>query len=631
MTDTGVYGAFARAARRWPDRIAVSDGTRSLTYAELDRAAEALARRLRAAGAERGILVGLCADRDVDLITAMLAVLRTGAAYVPMDPGYPDERLRLTLSDARCPVLVGRPALRDRLDAPGVRFVAIDEPGTGSACDGPATAAETVCDADAAYVIYTSGSTGRPKGVRVTHANVLRLFTVSAEKFAFGPDDVWTMFHSAAFDFSVWEIWGALLHGGRLIVVPYAITRDPDAMWELVRDERVTVLSQTPTAFTHLAAAAAAAGFGPTSLRTVVFGGEALHVATLRPWIDAYGTRKPALINMYGITETTVHVTYRPVTRADLDRPGSPIGGPLDDLTLHLLDDRFEPVPEGETGEIFVGGAGVSDGYLHQPALTARRFVPDPAGGGRRLYRTGDLAVRRPDGELHYAGRRDHQVKLRGFRIELGEIERTLMNHPLVGAAAVVVDETDPGHPRLAAYLVPVPDADPAATDQALRDHLAEHLPPHMVPGSLTMLASLPLTPNGKLDRGQLPAPDRHRAAAAPADLPRNEIEATVAGLFQEVLRCGPPGIHRSFFDLGGDSLLAVGLMARVRRGFGVELPIRALLNAPTVAGLAQAVVETLVAGMDEDQLGELLSAEEARDPGAGGASVRTGPTAART
>ncbi|MEW2119729.1 amino acid adenylation domain-containing protein [Streptomyces sp. NPDC005474] len=614
MTVSGVYGAFARAASRWPDRTAVSDDSRSLTYAELERAAEELAGRLRAAGAGRGTLVGLCADRGVGLIAAMLAVLRTGAAYVPMDPGYPDERLRLTLSDAGCRILLGGPGLDERLGVHDIPFLTVDPPAAGHE---PAGEPEQVCATDAAYVIYTSGSTGRPKGVRVTQANVLRLFSVTEEKFAFGPEDVWTMFHSAAFDFSVWEIWGALLHGGRLVVVPYAVTRDPDAMWELLRAERVTVLSQTPTAFTHLIAAAGAAGFPGTSLRTVVFGGEALHVATLRPWIDRYGTDAPSLINMYGITETTVHVTHRPVTRADLDRPGSPIGAPLADLTLHLLDDRLEPVPDGETGELFVGGAGVADGYLNRPDLTAQRFLPDPAGGGGRLYRTGDLAARRPDGELEYRGRRDHQVKLRGFRIELGEIERTLTNHPLVAAAAVVLDETDPGHPRLASYLVLSPDADPDATERDLRDHLARHLPPHMVPATSTVLAALPLTSNGKLDRTQLPAPDRARTATEPEDGPQGEIETSVAALFDEVLGCGPVARHRGFFDLGGDSLLAVRLMARLRRAFAMDLPIRALLNAPTVAGLAQAVVEALVAEMDEmdeESLGELLAAEETRD-----------------
>ncbi|MFI7322854.1 amino acid adenylation domain-containing protein [Streptomyces venezuelae] len=624
---TGVCGVLAGVVSRWPDRVAVSDGTDSLTYRELDRRSAALAERLRAAGARRGVLVGVCADRGVGLIVALVAALRTGAGYVPLDPGYPGERLRLTVQDAQCVAVAAPGRLAQELAGAAGAFVDLDEPLPGADARAPGTdrgegggevpfaGCARVAGQDTAYVIYTSGSTGRPKGVRVSHDNLLRLFTTSAGLFGFDEHGVWSMFHSAAFDFSVWEIYGALLHGGRVHVIPYATTRDPDAVWRLVRDEGITMLSQTPTAFAHLTHAAARAGHPPTSLRHVVFGGEALNPAQLAEWAAHYGTDTPELVNMYGITETTVHVTHHRVTDADIHDPhpqGSPIGTPLPDLTLHLLDEHLDPVEDLTVAEIYVSGPGVAQGYLDRPALTAGRFLPDPHRPGGRLYRSGDLAHRTPDGRYHHHGRSDHQIKLRGFRIEPGEIERTLLAHPFVHAAAVTLDRTDPGHPQLAAYTV-LADATPAtgATHKELHDHLAQHLPPHMIPSTITALPALPTTPNGKLDTAQLPPPTRTWQDAGPADGPRDDIEASIAELFTEVLGVQRIGIHDGFFDIGGDSLLAIRLMARVRRVFGLRLQVRALLEAPTVARLAAVVTETLVAEMDPAELEALLSAEE--------------------
>ena len=310
---------------------------------------------------------------------------------------------------------------------------------------------------DLAYVIYTSGSTGKPKGVLVTHANVTRLFSATDPWFAFGPHDVWTLFHSYAFDFSVWELWGALLYGGRLVIVPYWVSRDPAAFRKLLVDERVTILNQTPSAFRQLIQADLAEAPAPYALREIIFGGEALELQSLKPWIERYGDAKPRLVNMYGITETTVHVTYRPITRADVEAGrGSVIGRPIPDLYIRLLDERGEPVPVGVPGEIWVGGAGVANGYLNRPELTAQRFVTDPFDPSRsaRLYRAGDLARRLPDGDLEFLGRIDAQVKIRGFRIELGEIEAALNAHPMVRQSAVITREARPGDMRLVAYIV---------------------------------------------------------------------------------------------------------------------------------------------------------------------------------
>ncbi|MEU7109986.1 amino acid adenylation domain-containing protein, partial [Streptomyces sp. NPDC046215] len=365
---------------------------------------------------------------------------------------------------------------------------------------------------DAAYVIHTSGSTGRPKGVVIPHSNVIRLFETSAAHFAFGPDDVWTLFHSYAFDFSVWEIWGPLLHGGRLLIVPQTTTRSPAEFLELLRTEQVTVLNQTPSAFLQLITADTdtPAGTDPLALRYVIFGGEALEPAHLRPWAQRHGTTSPALVNMYGITETTVHVTHQQITDTLIEDPSarSLIGTPLPDLRVYVLDHCLKPVPPGRTGEMYVAGPGLARDYLGRPALTAGRFVADPFGPpGTRMYRTGDLARRTPEGTLEYAGRADQQVKIRGFRIEPGEIEAALAAHPAVARAAVTARQTQgAGDRMLVAYAVPAPGHQPAPAE--LRAHLATVLPEHMVPSACVLLDALPLTANGKLDTKALPAPD---------------------------------------------------------------------------------------------------------------------------
>ncbi|HEY4593389.1 MAG TPA: amino acid adenylation domain-containing protein, partial [Thermoanaerobaculia bacterium] len=425
-----------------------------LTYGELEARANRLARRLQARGVGPGDRVALLLERSAELVVAVLGVLKAGAAYVPIDPAYPAERVAFVRADSGAALLLTAADL-EGLDAYGSERLAIP------------------LDAELpAYVIYTSGSTGTPKGVVVTHANVDRLFTATDPWFGFNAEDVWVLFHSYAFDFSVWELWGALRYGGRLLVLSFLESRDPEGFYRLLRDERVTVLNQTPSAFRQLVwAEEAVLGGAPPdlALRCVIFGGEALEPASLAPWFARYGDRKPRLINMYGITETTVHVTYRPLEEADL-AGGSRIGVPIPDLAVHLLDAFLRPVPLGVAGEIHVGGAGLAEGYLDRPGLTAERFVPDPFSGvpGARLYRSGDLARRRPDGDLEYLGRIDHQVKIRGFRIELGEIESALVRHPQV-REAVVMARSDGADRSLVAYVVPREMAEeaPQAADEA--------------------------------------------------------------------------------------------------------------------------------------------------------------------
>ena len=429
-----VHEVFEAQAARTPDAVAVVAEGISLTYAEVDARANRLARHLRTLGVGPETLVGVCLERGAELIPALLGVLKSGAGYLPLDPANPVERLGYVVADAGASVVVTQSSLEPLVDSvhDGETVVLDRETATlhGYPAEPPASSAGPD---NTVYVIYTSGSTGRPKGVTLTHANVVRLLSTAQEHYAFDETDVWSMFHSYAFDVSVFEMWGALLHGGRLVVVPGEVTRSPEDFLDVLAEQGVTVLSQTPTAFRALVSAAADGDprIGRLALRHVVFAGERLEFPELVPWVERLGLRAPVLVNMYGITETTVHTTFHEVAAGDLERSaGNPIGRPLSDLRVHLLDGRGELVPIGVPGEIHVGGPGVARGYLNRPELTAERFVPDPFGPpGARLYRSGDLARRRPDGSLEFLGRIDHQVKIRGYRIELGEIEAVLTGH----------------------------------------------------------------------------------------------------------------------------------------------------------------------------------------------------------
>ncbi|MEV0135170.1 amino acid adenylation domain-containing protein [Dactylosporangium sp. NPDC050688] len=598
LTGAGtLHAAFAARAAERPDAVAVSgDGEQDrLTYAQLSERAGRIAAALRERGEGPGSIVGLVLERGVDLPAAVLGVLRAGAAYLPIDPENPADRTADQFAECRVrtvlagPQTVHAPALGTD-GGPHVMVLDWQDPAWSGPAPEP-VAADVSPDAPA-YVIYTSGSTGRPKGVLVAHRHVLRLLDACDEHMRFGPDDVWTLFHSYAFDFSVWEIWGALLHGGRLIVVPQWATRAPDVFADLVRREGVTVLSQTPSAFGQVSAALPERG-GPTALRYVVFGGEALDLGALRPWVAAHGDRQPELINMYGITETTVHVTVRPVREADLAETASLIGPPLPDLSLYLLDGALHPVGTGVPGEIFVGGDGVTHGYVANPALTADRMLPDPFGDrpGARMYRSGDLAVRRADGELVYLGRGDDQVKVRGHRIELGEVQAALGALDGVARAAVVLERDRVGAATLAGYVVPAADAHP--TGGALRRALLRTLPEWMVPASVTVVDELPLTRNGKLDRKALAARADKAAPTGPrGEAPRGDTAAALAAIWTDLLGVPAVGGDDNFFELGGHSLMVMHLVARIRTTLGVDVPMETLFRNPQLQPLADAVDE---------------------------------------
>ncbi|MFG1349956.1 amino acid adenylation domain-containing protein [Xanthobacter autotrophicus] len=587
---TPVHERIAAQARLRPDAIAVTCGAQVLTYEALDRHAERLARRLANEGVGPGDIVGISAGRSPALIAGLLAILKTGAAYLPLDPIYPQARRAHMIADAgvRC-ILTDTPNATV-LPQTGLRHILLDLYGEAEEDAAAMRPWPSPHPDQPAYVIYTSGSTGTPKGVVVTHGNVARLLSATAPWFGFGPDDVWTLFHAYGFDFSVWEIFGALSLGGRLVVVPHAVSRAPEEFLDLVVRERVTVLNQTPSAFRpFLQAALARAETPDLALRHVIFGGEALDVGVLGPWYERFGIRA-RLVNMYGITETTVHVTYRPLGPGDVTGASrSPIGGPIPDLTLHLLDEMLDPVPIGVPGELCVGGAGLASGYLKRPGLTAARFVPDPYGPpGSRLYLSGDKAVRRPDGTLDYLGRGDGQVKIRGFRIELGEIAARLRDDAAITDAAVVVRDL-PGGPALVAYVVARGPLDPAA----VRDRLKAGLPDHMVPAHVVALDALPLTANGKLDRAALPEPRASGTASAP---PEGADEEALAAIWRDVLGAGEIGREDNFFALGGHSLSATQVRLEIRERLGVEVPVRRLFECQTLRSLALVLAETRAA-----------------------------------
>ncbi|WP_285505284.1 non-ribosomal peptide synthetase [Actinokineospora sp. NBRC 105648] len=565
---------FAEQVAKAPGALALVAGDERLTYAELDARSDAVADVLVERGAVPGGIVAVALPRSADLVVAVLAVLKSGAAYLPLDPDYPRARLDFMLSDAAPTLVVTTPELRDQFAVPVVT----------TADTAPAGQRPTVTADHPAYVIYTSGSTGTPKGVLVPHRNVDRLLSATDHWFGFGPDDVWTLFHSYAFDFSVWELWGALLRGGTLVVVDHATSRSPEAFLDLLARERVTVLNQTPSAFHQLDEADRARGGAELALRYVIFGGEALDPRTLAGWYARHADDAPRLVNMYGITETTVHVTYRPLTEHDAEDGGPDVGVPIPDLRAYVLDAGLAPVAPGVIGELHVAGAGLADGYLNRPGLTATRFVANPFGAGR-LYRTGDLA-RWVDGTLEYLGRADGQVKLRGFRIELGEVESVLARHESVAQAVAVVRDN-----RLIAYVTATSNSTVDSLD--LRTHAGRDLPEHMIPAAVVVLERIPLTVNGKVDRKALPAPDF--AGLTTAREAETAAEQTLASVFAEVLGLPAVGVDDDFFALGGDSIVSIQLVSRARAE-GLRFSPRDVFERRTVARIAEvAVVPTVV------------------------------------
>ncbi|GAA1938196.1 hypothetical protein GCM10009837_75570 [Streptomyces durmitorensis] len=569
-----VHELFRKVAAGQPDAPALSDPERTLSYAELDARSDEVAGALRGHGVTPGSRVGVCLDRDADLVIALLGVLKAGAAYVPMDVTYPAERLVHTVTDSGARVVLSRPA-----DFPAVDGVSVLHPSEVSGTGSEPLMDPGVSADDIAYVIYTSGSTGRPKGVAVPHRNVGALLAATTTDLRLGPADTWTLFHSSAFDFSVWEIWGALLTGGHLVVVPYFVSRNPEDFHDLLVRHRVTVLNQTPSAFATLKEVDLQRS-AELAVRLVIFGGEPLDVRMLQDWFRGHPHTRCRVVNMFGITETTVHVTSQTVTPQDVGAGSRSVGRALPGWSVSVRDTAGRVQPFGVPGEIYVGGAGVADHYLNQEELTADRFVSD-AVTGERVYRSGDLGRLRPDGRLDHLGRIDGQVKVRGFRIELGEIRSVLMEDQDVTAAAVVLggDAGDAADVRLDAYLVPKHDG---VSVEDVRRRAARYLPEYMVPTTFTLLPELPLTVNGKVDVSKLP-PVTDAARTAPVTEAGQPTDDPVLRVWREILgqHVGPDD---DFFAFGGNSLLAVRLSGALRRAGLPPVSLRELYVHPTAA-----------------------------------------------
>ncbi|NVJ07525.1 non-ribosomal peptide synthase/polyketide synthase, partial [Myxococcus sp. AM001] len=575
--DASLSALFEEQAQRTPDAVAVEYEDQRLTYAELNRRANQLAHHLRAMGVGPEVRVGLCVERSLELVVSVLGILKAGGVYVPLDASYPLERLAWMKQEARVALLVAQEKLADEVAAGGEWVVCVDtEWDTQIALQPESTPVATVGGSNLAYVMFTSGSTGKPKGVGVPHRAVSRL--VLGTDFAhFGPVEVWLQLAPISFDASTLEVWGALLHGAKLVVYP-AGTPSLEELGRKLETSGVTSLWLTAALFEQMQARQPKA---LASVRQLLAGGDALPVSRVKERLAAGG----ALINGYGPTEnTTFSSTYR-MERPEEVGASVSIGGPVKNTVAYVLDGAMRPVPVGVPGELYVGGDGLAVGYVGRPELTAERFVPSPYGDGERLYRTGDVVRWLRNGTLEFQGRADTQVKVRGYRIELGEVEAALAQHSGVNEVVVVAREDGSEGKRLVAY---VTAQEGALLDAgALRSHMKQRLPEYMVPSAYVVLESLPLTPNGKVDRKALPAPDAQGPKTAHFEAPRTASEQKLASIFTEVLNVERVGLDGDFFELGGHSLLATQLVSRVRESFQVELPLRDVFESPTVEKLA--------------------------------------------
>jgi amino acid adenylation domain-containing protein len=599
-----LHELFAAQTLERQDAVAVEFRDQRLTYAELDRRSSQLARELQALGAGRDTLVAICLERGLDLVVALLAVLKCGAAYVPIDPTYPSDRQAFMLEDAQAPVLLTQSALAATVPEHAAAIVCLDTDWPRIA-SRPATPPAVPADPDQlAYVIYTSGSTGKPKGVEITHRSVVNLISHMSAAPGLTADDVVANLTTPAFDLSVPDWYLPLCHGARLVIVPREETLDGVRLAERIDRCGATFVQATPTTWQLLVDAAWA---GNPRLK-IVCGGEVLPRALANELV----ARGSSLWHTYGPTETTV---WSSILQLETGDGLPPLGGPIANTRFYVLDEQRQPQPLGVPGELYIGGDGLARGYRNRPELTAEKFVRDrfSAGAGRRLYRTGDLVRWREGGMLEFLGRIDLQVKLRGFRIELGEIEAVLAEHPEVGAAVAVVREDAPGDRRLVAYVVP--SGDTAPNEAELRRLARAQLPEYMIPAAFVVLDSLPVSANRKLDRAALPPPAEVRPTLERAYTPAaTPVEETLVELWQGLLGIDRVGADDNFFDLGGHSLLAVKMLSRVRDALGVEVPLTTIFNQPTVRGLAAVVASLMLEEAGDDDLAAFLAEIEAAD-----------------
>ncbi len=574
---------FEEKAEKNPDNIAVVFEDTQLTYKELNDKANQLARLIRDKGVEGDSIVGLIMERTSNMIVAMLGVLKAGGAYLPIDPEYPEERISYMIEDSKIKLLITQKEFMDMVKFDG-EVININDDKINEQDKGNLENITSINNL--AYIIYTSGTTGKPKGVMIDNKNVIRLLFNEKFQFDFNEKDVWTMFHSYCFDFSVWEMYGALLYGGKLVVVPKEVARDSGKYLDLLKSENVTILNQIPTPFNNLLNNELKTNKNDLKLRYVIFGGEALNPKVLKPWRIKYPNTK--FINMYGITETTVHVTYKDLKDEDISKTISNIGKPIPTLKVYIMDKNLKLQPIGIEGEMYVSGHGVARGYLNRPELTAERFVNDPFESGKKMYRTGDLARWLPNGDMEFLGRVDQQVKIRGFRIELGEIESTFLKNDYIKETIIIDREDGEGNKYLCAYIV----SDKEVNSSELRKYLRNDLPEYMIPSYFVQLEKMPLTSNGKVDKKALPKPQGEINTGSEYEAARNEVEEKLVEIWEEVLGVDNISINDNFFDLGGHSLKATILISKIHKELNREIPLKQFFKTPTIKEISGFIEE---------------------------------------
>lgn len=581
-----LHQLFEKQVAQHPNNIALSYENENITYEKLNNRANQLAHELRAQGVKREEIVAVFLERSVEMIVAILAILKAGAAYLPIDTKLPSDRVKFMLQDAQVNVVC-----TNNKNAEKLQDIAINKLNINNSEIQLRDKNNLECinkPEDLAYIIYTSGTTGKPKGVMIQHYNVVRLMFNDKMPFEFSENDIWTMFHSYCFDFSVWEMYGALLYGGKLVIVPEALTKDFKQYLELLKKEEVTVLNQTPTAFNNLISIETNLSTNDLSLRYIIFGGEALKPRVLAEWKNKYPQTK--IINMYGITETTVHVTYKEITTNEIESGISNIGKAIPTLSTYIMNSENGLLPIGVPGELCVGGLGVGRGYLNREELSKEKFVMNPYRPQERLYKSGDLVRLLANGEMEYLGRIDQQVKVRGFRIELGEIESRMLSYPNIQDVVVVAKQDQEKETYLCAYVVTKKES---LNRAQIKDYLQQMLPSYMVPAYFMELEKLPMTINGKVDKKALPEPDVEGFIQAQYEEPRNSIDECLVKIWCEVLGLKKVGIKDNFFDIGGHSLKAMTLIGKINKQFKVEIPLKLLFSQPTVEGISNYISRT--------------------------------------
>lgn len=574
-----IQDIFEEQVERYPNKIAVSFMDQSLTYKELNAKSNKLARLLRKKGVKPDTVVTLMVEQSLNMIVGIIAILKAGGAYLSIDTGYPKERIKFILEDSKSKLVLVDNFYKDELKFDDAELINIDD--EKNYLESDINIENINSPSDLAYIIYTSGTTGKPKGVMLEHKNLVRLLYNDDFQFDFSSNDVWTMFHSISFDFSVWEMYGALLYGGKLVIVHKLVAREPSEFYKLLVKEKVTVLNQTPTAFLNIVRLDSEKKNTELKLRYIIFGGEALSPSLLKPWKNKYP--KVKLINMYGITETTVHVTYKEIGNKEIDDNISNIGRAIPTLNTYIMDENLKLVPIGVRGEICVGGEGVCRGYLNRQELTDKKFVKNPYKSNERIYRSGDLARWLPNGELEYLGRIDNQVKIRGHRIELGEIENKLVEYELIKEAVVLAKKDSTGINCLCAYIVAREDI----TINEIRSHLAKELPEYMIPAYFVNIKSMPLNSNGKVDRKNLPEPELNLNTGVEYERPKNEVENVICKIWTKVLDLKKVGVTDNFFSVGGDSIKAISIINSINKQLKTNLKMKDIYVNQTIREIA--------------------------------------------